>query len=145
MSKINNLTDAIIKQLDEKIPGITAYDEKIRQGFKEPCFFIKILTSGQDKELNNRYKKHVVYDIHYFSDKEEINTDCNNMADRIYEVLENVNVKGKLYRANKMTHEITDDVLHFNLQFDYHVVKSSQETPKMNKLKVGVKVNGREV
>lgn len=142
MSNINDLTDAMIISLDEKFPGLTAYDEKIKQGFEEPCFFIKILTSGQDKELNNRYKKRVLYDIHYFSDKEDINTDCNDVADKLYCILENINVNGRWYRASKMTHEIIDDVLHFNLQFDYHVVKSSQGPSKMNKLKVGVKVNG---
>lgn len=142
MTSIDSLTVGIIQNLDEKVPGIIAYDEKKKQGFKEPCFFIKVLNSAQDKEFNIRYKRHVVYDIHYFSDKEEINTDCNNMADKLYEVLEYININGSLYRANKMTHEIVDDVLHFNISFDYRVIKEVEKPAKMQKLKVGVKSNG---
>lgn len=142
MTSIDSLTVGIIQNLDEKIPGIIAYDEKKKQGFKEPCFFIKVLNSAQDKEFNIRYKRHVVYDIHYFSDKEEINTDCNNMADKLYEVLEYININGSLYRASKMTHEVVDDVLHFSLKFDYRVIREAEEPVKMGKLKVEVKANG---
>lgn len=142
MTSIDSLTIGILQNLDEKIPGIITYDEKKKQGFTEPCFFIKVLNSAQDKEFNISYKRHVVYDIHYFSDKEEINTDCNNMADKLYEVLEYINVNGSLYRANKMAHEIIDDVLHFKLNFDYRVIKEVEKPAKMQKLKVGVRSNG---
>lgn len=141
IANIDDLKIGINQSLDKEFPNITIYGEEIEQGFEEPCFFVKILSSLQDKELNIRYKKNISFDVHYFSDKEDKNSDYNNMADKLYEVLEYVTVGNSLYRANKMKHEVIDGVLHFMLQFDYHVLKQIEEAPKMNKLaqEVGLK------
>lgn len=143
ITNINDLRIGINQVLDKEFSQITIYGEEITQGFEEPCFFIKILSSAQDKELNRRYKKNISFDIHYFSDKEDINLDCNNMADKLYEVLEYVKVNENLYRSSDMTHEVIDGVLHFMLQFNYHVFKEIEKTEKMKKLKVEVKLSGK--
>lgn len=129
--------------MDKEFPNINIYNERIEQDFEEPCFFIKVLSSGQDKELNIRYKKNILFDIHYFSDREDLNNDYNDMVEKLYEVLEYVKVNNSLYRSSKMTHEVIDGVLHFMLQFNYHVLKEIEEVPKMNKLKQEVYLNGR--
>ncbi|RXI46267.1 hypothetical protein DP145_06735 [Clostridium tetani] len=145
MANINDLRIRINQALDKEFPNTIIYGEKIKQGFEEPCFFIKVLNSAQDKELNRRYKKNVYFDIHYFSDKEDINSDCNNMADKLYEVLEYIKVGNSLCRSTDMTHEVIDGVLHFFLQFNYHVIKEIEKTPKMKKLKQEVHLcNGRK-
>ncbi|WP_459611998.1 phage tail terminator family protein [Clostridium botulinum] len=143
MANINDLRIGINQVLDKEFPNTAIYNEEIEQGFEEPCFFIKVLSSGQDKELNIRYKKNISFDIHYFSDKEDINLDCNDMVDKLYEVLEYVKVNNSLYRSSEMTHEVIDGVLHFMLQFNYHVLKEIEKAPKMNKLKQEVYLNGR--
>ncbi|NEZ76310.1 hypothetical protein EXM98_06280 [Clostridium botulinum] len=143
IANINNLKIGINQTLDKEFPNITIYNERIEQDFEEPCFFIKVLSSGQDKELNIRYKKNILFDIHYFSDKEDLNNDCNDMADKLYVVLEYIKVSNRLYRSSKMTHEVIDGVLHFMLQFNYHVLKEIEKAPKMNKLKQEVYLNGR--
>ncbi|HID0765650.1 TPA: phage tail terminator family protein [Clostridium botulinum] len=143
MANINDLRIGINQTLDKKFPNINIYGEEIKQGFEEPCFFIKVLSSGQDKEINVRYKKNISFNIHYFSDKGDLNDDCNDMADKLYEVLEYVKVNNSLYRSNEMTHEVIDGVLHFMLQFNYHVLKEIEKAPKMNKLKQEVYLNGR--
>lgn len=141
IANINDLRIGINQTLDKTFPQISIYSEQIEQGFEEPCFFIKILSSGQDREFNRRYKKNISFDIHYFSDKEDTNSDCLNMADKLYEVLEYVPIGNSLYRASNMTHEVIDGVLHFMLQFNFHVLKEIEAAEKMNKLtqKVGVK------
>ncbi|RXM70857.1 phage tail terminator family protein [Clostridium tetani] len=145
MANTNDLRIGINNVLDKEFPNTTIYNEEIRQGFEEPCFFIKVLNSAQDKELNIRYKKNVYFDIHYFSDKEDINSDCLDMADRLYDVLEYIQVGNSLYRSTNMTHEVIDGVLHFFLQFNYHVIKEIEKAPKMNKLKQEVHLcNGRK-
>ncbi|APC82878.1 phage tail terminator family protein [Clostridium botulinum] len=143
MANINDLRIGINQTLDKEFPNINIYGEEIKQGFEEPCFFIKVLSSGQNKELNIRYKKNISFNIHYFSDKEDLNNDCNDMTDKLYEVLEYIKTNNSLYRANEMTHEVIDGVLHFMLQFNYHVLKEIEEAPKMNKLKQEVYLNGR--
>ncbi|APC85584.1 phage tail terminator family protein [Clostridium botulinum] len=143
IANINDLRIGINQTLDKEFPNINIYGEEIEQGFEEPCFFVKVLSSGQDKEINVRYKKNISFNIHYFSDKEDINSDCNDIADKLYEVLEYIKVNNSLYRSNEMTHEVIDGVLHFMLQFNYHVLKEIEEAPKMNKLKQEVYLNGR--
>ncbi|MEW9093945.1 MAG: DUF6838 family protein [Clostridiaceae bacterium] len=133
MTNINDLRIGINQALDKEFPHIAIYSEKIEQGFEEPCFFVKILSSAQGKELTSRYKKNVYFDIHYFSDKEDINSDCLNMADKLYEVLECIPINS-LYRASNMTHEVIDGVLHFFLQFNYKVIRQVEEVPKMETL-----------
>jgi hypothetical protein len=97
----------------------------------------------QDKRLNRRYKRNLSFDIHYFSDKEDINSDCNDMADKLYEILEYIPIGKRLYKSTGMNSEVIDGVLHFMLQFNYHVLKEIEAAVKMNKLtqKVGVKID----
>lgn len=144
ITSINDLRIGINQTLDKEFPNINIHGEEIEQGFEEPCFFIKVLSSGQSKELNRRYKKNISFDIHYFSDKEDINLDCLDMADKLYEVLEYLNVNDNLYKAIGMTHEVIDGVLHFFLEFNYHVLKQIEKVPKMNKLKQEVYLNDRK-
>lgn len=134
MSSINELREGINKVLNDNLPNISIYNEKIEQGFVKPCFFVEVLNSEQYKELNRRYKKNISFNIQYFSDKAEINLDFNDIADKLYQVLEYVSINNKLFRANKMTHKVVEGVLHFMLQFNYHVIKASEEETKMNKL-----------
>lgn len=132
----NDLKIGINNTLDKKFPNINIYGEEIKQGFEEPCFFIKILDSEQNKELNKRYKRYISFDIHYFSDKEDINSDCLDMTDKLYELLEYIEVNGDLYRAVNMKHEVVDSVLHFYLNFNFTVIKKDKDvdSAKMKKL-----------
>lgn len=135
---INDIKIGINNTLDKEFHNINIYNESIQQGFEEPCFFVKILNSSQDKELNIRYKKNVYFDVHYFSDKEDINSDCNNMVDKLYEILEYIKVDNDLYRASNMTHEVIDGVMHFMLQFNYHVIRETERIPVMRNLQMEV-------
>ncbi|WP_315117765.1 DUF6838 family protein [uncultured Clostridium sp.] len=134
MANTNDLRIEISQRLDKKFPNINIYEEGIEQEFKKPYFFIKLLNSIQSKEFNNRYKKSVCFDINYFSDREDINSDCLDIADKLYEFLEYVPVGNSLYRATNMKHEVIDEVLHFFFQFNYKVVKQIEEVPKMQTL-----------
>ncbi len=134
MASINDFKTGINQVLDIKFPDISIYGEEIKQGFEEPCFFIKVLSSAQDKELSRIYKKNISFDIHYFSDKADLNSDCLDMADSLYEALEYVSIGNSLYKTNSMTHEVIDGVLHFLLQFNYKIIKQIEAVEKMNKL-----------
>lgn len=141
MIAINDIRVAIQQALDSIYPNIDVYSEEIKQGFDEPCFFIKSVNSNQDNQMWNSKKREILFDIHYFSDKEEdINKDCLDMADSLYKILELIDIEGKKFRANKMNHRIEDNVLHFQLKFSYKILRIIQSA-KMKK--VEVKVNGR--
>ena len=131
---MNDLKDAISITLDTEFPNADIHTENIKQGFQEPCFFIKVLTSNLDREVGRRYKKHMYLDIHYFSDSEEVNRDCENIASRLNELLDYINVRGSLLRSRNKHHEIVDGVLHFFLEFNYFMMKEKDIVPIMKTL-----------
>lgn len=141
MISINDIRIAIQQALDNAYPNIEIYSESIEQGFDVPCFFVKLISSNQDKQLNNRYKQSLLFDVHYFSDKEEdLNKDCLDVADNLYKALEYVEVNGHKYRSLKMNHKVEDGVLHFMLKFNYNILKVIEHN-KMKELEVNV--NGK--
>ena len=122
---INDIVTGISQKLDSGFGDkYTIYSEDIKQDLEEPCFFIGVLSSGQDKQMRRTYKKTIDFDIHYFSDKEDnVNSDCLEKADELYSTLEYIEIYGQKYRALKMKHEVVDDVLHFMLQFNYNIIE----------------------
>lgn len=134
MANINDLRIGINHVLDVEFPNIRICNEEIKQGFEEPYFFIKVLNSSQNKELNGRYKKSVYFDIHYFANKGDINNDYLTMVDKLYELLEYIPICNDIYRATNMEHKVIDGVLHFFLQFNYKIFKQVEEVPKMKTL-----------
>lgn len=95
------------------------------------------MNSNEVKELNRRYKRTVVFEISYVSDKEEINEDYLNKADELYELLEIIAMEGKNLRALNMNHEVNNRVLNFKFQLEFSLLKSIEEN-SMKELEVDV-------
>lgn len=95
--------------------------------------------------MRRTYKRTIDFDIHYFSDKEDkINSDCLEMADKLYSALEYIDVYGHKYRALKMKHEVVDGVLHFMLQFNYKILEIIK-CAKMKTLEVDMHGKGESI
>src|SRR5690606_31329941 len=130
---INGIRTAVFHRLAEKFPDIKRYGEEIRQGFEEPCFFVKLLTAGQTQELGTRYMRTHSFDIHYFP-RDESNADAHAMAEQLYDALEVVEFNGQKYRGTGMNHEIVDGVLHFFVDYNFHVRRIVPDMPRMESL-----------
>lgn len=115
-------------------PDMDIYGEKIPEGFEAPCFFVKLLTAAQDKEIDRRYKRSHAFDIHFFPKGHEYNRESHEMAEKLYEVLRMVDINGDLYKGTGMNHEIVDDTLHFFVDFDFHVMQQKDNVPTMQTL-----------
>ena len=67
----------IIKGMAEKIRTVyrpedyRLYTEDVKQGFKEPCFFISAVEHGHVKCLNTRYKEEYYMSVQYFSERRQ--------------------------------------------------------------------------
>ena len=127
---INDIRTAVFHKLAERFPDIKRYGEEIRQGFEEPCFFVKLLTASQTQELDIRYMRTHSFDIHYFPRNEE-NADAHAMAEQLYDALEIVEFNGQKYRGTGMNHEVIDSVLHFFVDYNFHVRRVTPDEPKM--------------
>lgn len=133
MVTINDIRTAVFHRLSERFPDIKRYGEEIRQGFEEPCFFVKLLTASQTQELDIRYMRTHSFDIHYFP-VDNSNNEAHDMAEQLYDTLELIEFNGALYRGINMNHEIVDGVLHFFVDYNFHVRRIVPDVPKMESL-----------
>ena len=127
---INDIRTAVFHRLAERFPDVKRYGEEIRQGFEEPCFFVKLLTASQTQELDTRYMRTHSFDIHYFP-VDNSNSEAHDIAEQLYDTLELIEFNGDLYRGNNMNHEIVDGVLHFFVDYNFHVRRVTPDEPRM--------------
>ena len=130
---INDIRTAVFHQLAERFPDIRRYGEGIRQGFEEPCFFVKLLNASQTQELNTRYMRTHSFDIHYFP-QDNSNEEAHDMAEKLYDVMELIEYDGVLYQGREMNHEIVDGVLHFFVDYNFRVKRIVPDVPAMGSL-----------
>lgn len=132
MVTINDVRYAINVKLDEKFPNIPIRGEEIKQGLIEPCFFVKLFPVAQDREVDRRYRRHHAFDIHYFPEsKTDANTEMHNVADSLLDCMEYVELGEGLIRGRNMNCEIVDGVLHFFVNYDFHVMRPKPVEPSM--------------
>lgn len=138
------MIDEIRKAISRKINSFRdkettkIYSESIEQGFQEPCFYIKEVNSSHNKELNNRYKRDHLYDVHYFPNPNSStkNADMRAMADVLYEQMEYIEVEGRPLMGLDMNHRIVDGVLHFFVRYPMFVKKEAEPVPLMENLEI---------
>lgn len=129
---IDEVKASLVKRLDELDSQIPVHTEQIKQGFKEPAFFVLLLNSAQDREVDRRYRRALLFDVHYFPSKgSKPNAECHSMADRLYEALEYVSTPSGLVRGSRMRHEVVGGVLHFFISFDLQLLRQKAVEPKM--------------
>lgn len=120
----------------------TNYIEEVKQGLKEPCFFISCINPTNELFLGRRYFRSNQFCIQYIpKTRHQRREECNSVADRLYQCLEWITVCGHLTMGSKMHYEISDDVLSFFVNYDMYVYKIL-ETEPMSALKENVNVKG---
>ncbi len=133
---------AIIEQLDKYFPEYDIYDEEIEQGFEEPCFFVQQLNKPRKKEIQS-YQYTVNFDVQYFlnEDEEDINDKYNIMGDKLYEILEYLQInENKKIHGTQMDYETRDKVLHFYVTYIYYLqIIDNKEKMKSLDVKGSVK------
>lgn len=84
--------------------------------------------------------------INYFpSDTEQVRVECHTVFEKLLSILEVIGEEGKQVRGTRMTGRIEDDVLVFNVNYDFfvHYVPLIPETP-MDEANVSERVNQDE-
>ena len=100
------------------------YTESIEQGFKEPCFFINMITSQNVKFLGTKYLKENLFCIQYFPKNDDTNEECMSVLEKMYSCLELITIDSDLSRGTEMRGEIIDGVLNFFVNYDMFVYKT---------------------
>jgi len=129
---INSIIEAISISLNEGFgDGYETHMEEIKQGLKEPCFFITCLNPTTELFLGKRYFRTNQFCIQYFPETNEKQRECNGVAERMLQCLEYITIYGedKPIMGTKMKYEVVDGVLNFFVNYDCFIRKTEQQTP----------------
>ncbi|MGG1598036.1 phage tail terminator family protein [Paenibacillus naphthalenovorans] len=132
---INDVRYAVHAALDAAFPDIPIMGEEIKQGLTPPCFFVRLLEPEHTQELGRRFMRHHPFDVHYFSPGRS-NDDMYDMAEKLTTSLQWIVVAGSLVRGTGMRFVIVDEVLHFFVEYNFHVWSPKPEDPTMASLDV---------
>ncbi len=131
---INSIRSGVIVALSDLFPEMDIYGEGIEQDFKAPCFFVKLLTTAQDREMDRRYRRSYSLNLHYFPASADPNEEAHVMAEQLFDKLRQVNIDGEMYRGAGMNHEVVDGVLHFFVDFNFLIYSKKPPGIKMQTL-----------
>lgn len=132
---VNAVKKGICNRLDKKF-GYEVYADEIEQGFAEPSFFVEIVNTSQRKIGYYRYDRKQTFCIHFFPDSNESkNERILDITEELYFLLEYINVNGDLCRGTNLRHTASGGVLHFLVDYNYHLIKLRKPEALMEKLK----------
>jgi hypothetical protein len=132
---INDVRYAVNAALDAAFPDIPIMVEEIKQGLTPPCFFVRLLEPEHTQELGRRFFRYHPFAVRYFA-PERSNENMYNMAEQLTEALQQIEVAGRPVRGTGMRFEVIDEVLHFFVNYDFHVWAPRPDDPAMASLDV---------
>ena len=140
MITINDVRYGVTRTLDNQFPDIPIRGEEIRQNLDPPNFFVKLFPVSNTREFGRRYLRRHSFDIHYFppdptpGQQDDSNHQMHAMAEQLYNSMEYIEINGSLCRGEAMNHEIIDGVLHFFVDYNFHVMRVAPTGPVMQTL-----------
>ena len=141
---INTIIESISVALNAEFGDkYKIHREEKRQGLKEPCFFVQCLNPMEELFLWKRYFRQNQFCIQYFpEDKLHGKQECYAVGERLFSCLEYLDVGGDLVMGTKMKYEVTDDILHFFVNYDLFVYKVAESVPVMEEVSSETHVKG---
>lgn len=130
MSEINTtlILDGISLALRSAYPDSQIAADSIEQGLESPAFILQLVSSGQSARGKQRWRRLPRFDILYFPKKGR--EECYAMADSLCSILDVITLPGgDKVRGSDITFEVTDNVLHFLVSYNYSVYSPTEETP----------------
>lgn len=123
---------ALTKKLKD-VKECDVYVDNVMQGFKEPCFFVKLINSIEKQELVERYRKKIDFCIHYFP-KEKSTFEIIEVAEKMLNCFEKIESTDFSIGIIEKKYEIVDNVLLFFIGFDILVLKEKEKEEFMEVL-----------
>lgn len=138
MLEIDRLLSNILKQ---NFKDVSIYNERA-ENMKSPAFVINMIQNSFDKKVGNLYQNEVYYQIVYI-EKEDRNytTDYEtyqNIAFKLYDILEIIEVKGKKLKGYDMNYRVQDNTLMFFVMFKVRYYRDNKQE-LMKKLDFNIK------
>lgn len=109
--------------------GYEIFQNNIEQGLKEPCFFISILKPEIIPMLGRRFIQRNQFDIQYFPTSPGNNAEMITAAETMIGALDFITLPGgDLLHGTSVNYEVVDNVLHFFVNYNLPVLKSTEQT-----------------
>lgn len=124
---INDMISAMCKAISLEFgTEYRIYTEQLRQGMKEPCFFISLLTPENKEDLTSRRKLNHLISIQYFAGSEEPKAECNDVYERLL-MLERLVVGDNCFRGELEFKGITDGVMTVTVNYKAFILRVAKE------------------
>lgn len=124
---ISNIITGISTKLNQVFGDEYKIYTDIIQDLTVPYFFIAVVTSSQIKRMGQRYFMKNSFDIQYFPEGSNSNSEIQSMASNLFEAIEYITLpNGDLLHGTSMNYEIIDSVLHFKVNYNLFIVKETQ-------------------
>ena len=139
----NEVIKAVCGVLKAEYPSVRVYTEHVEQGFQAPAFFVGAAPETTIRRYRGRRFMAVNrIAISYFPpDGSGINRAVNDILERLFILLEYINVGGHPYRGTNMHIENADGFVVFYVNYDFFFCAEKEED-LMTILKTGVGANG---
>lgn len=138
----NDVNSCIASVLDKEF-GYEVNMEEIKQELNVPCFFITLLDSSTKVIIGQRYEKQNQLCIQYFPESQQVQRECNNVAERLTLCLEYIpDQEGGLLRGVDMHYQVVDGILNFFVTYNIQVFKKEQPAEKMQNMTITTELGG---
>lgn len=138
---LNDVMDAITRRLNELFgEDYEIHTDSVRQGLKEPCFFVQFLEPSEKQMIGPRYYRQTDMCIQYMpGDVPQPSRELNRVADILMDGMEYITSDdGSLLRGTgmKARPDMDENVLTFLVSYNMYVIKRRQEEETMDNVKV---------
>lgn len=138
---INSITVGIAQGIAKEFgENYTIYTDEIKQGFKEPCFFIQAINSNERQVLSSRYQFRQSFVVQYFNNS--TNAELYEISEKLMRVLEYVFcVDETTLRGLNRNYRIIDGVVNVFVDYNYYAYEEREKEVNMETLNsdIGVK------
>lgn len=142
---LEDIIKGINRIIKSEFPSMEIYANEIQQGFKEPCFFIKMLKLDEKQIIGERYFRRYFFDIRYHPDKHKKSQNIWGIADKLQDLLEMITTPEQhLLRGTDRNAEVEDDVLHYFVSYNMFVIKPKNQEEYMENLSMEQNTKGSD-
>lgn len=105
------------------------YQNNVKQGLKEPCFFIAVLKPEISPLVGQRLIECDPFDIQYFPKKQGDNVELFAVAEKLIAALDFITLlNGDRLHGTNISYEVIDEVLHFFVNYNVPMIKQMEKT-----------------
>ncbi len=137
----NDILDAITRRLNELFgDGYEIYTDPVRQGIKEPCFFVQLLEPTEKPMVGQRYFRETGIAIQYLpGETTEILREMNRATELLMDGMEYITLAdGSLLRgtARSARPDLEDGVLTFFVSYNLYIIKDKKKEDTMETIEI---------